>query len=461
MSQSYQPIPIGGSLSDTQTATIARGCYSGTRSSTGTASVSVDPSGFEEYTPISVHKIREVPTDGQWSQIRKSGLIKMTPMRIINRRETNYLASFNLNATNVKLVLRAEPDSLSAGSCVLCANPNGIVYKDAVASVDYDHQGDFNYWRSLYPSAPYLKIGANFSDSEIEAAKSAAFSELFQAYNLGEELYELRETIALLRSLLLDGAKIISKFKRQFDKDPAAGQKALADIWMTFRYGIMPIIYSIQDIQDLIKSKGRFRTIRKTVTPEDDRSVSLPTSGCYFYDTGVDSSIIRITAKGAWATELSRISDTVNINPFTTAAAVYPWALVVRWFFNINTWIDAQLKSSTTSALQHVGCVAVKTTYDIKTYFHMEHDSRIISYFDGTSGSCGNQFYVPHGPNEYGRLVSQTQLVRESTEDSYERYLYSPTDTKLVYNPHITWQRIVDGLIMGSRPVSKLLRSIK
>lgn len=412
------------------------------------------PSGeLRTYTPENKNSWRSASTDGSWSSVKKSGSIKMTPMSVGETSEQNYIGSASRSSYVGVLCPAGKPYGKVNGKCTKCVSRHIDYYSD-VAHVDYIEQGDLVYWKERFPNLPHITLGHDYNWRNVEAQKAAAYQELFQAYNLGEELVEMRSTVKQIGDLIKSAVKVIRDYKRLSTlKDP----KAQADAWLTYRYGIMPIVYSIQDLTKLMSSQGNYRTVRKTVRPKYNSKPPLPPS-C-FYDEGTDGTTIRITAKGRWATSEARISDLVNVNPLTTAATVYPWALVVRWFFNVNSALDTWVKSATTSALEYGACVATRTSKQIDTHLRFTDDQTIRLFYDGHSGSCGPNWFRAFDET-YGSVVKQSMLLRSYTENSYRRELFFPSDVQLVWNPVITPSRLIDAISFALGVNNRSLRSI-
>jgi hypothetical protein len=410
------------------------------------------------YTPFLTSQSRSAPQDGNWSQIKKSGQIKMTPMSAAQSKTENFLGSVTKHMSTYDVGQDGTTKAKVNGSCKKCITPR-VARAFSQADVDVTQQGDLSYWKEQYPDVPHSRVGFEMDDSSIERAKSSCFQELFQAYNLGEEIYELRDSLRTLADTIPRAVKVLKKHKpKNLQNRSSEGAIDASDAWLSFRYGLMPIMYSIQDVMKLIQSEGKYRTARRSVksTPIID---SIPSSGVYFYDTGSVDQTVRFTAKGRWSTPESRILDTININPFTTAAAVYPWALVVRWFFNLNSAIDAYVKSLTTSAQQYVGCMSVKTVRNVTTSLHIEHDSRWRYYFNGNSAGCGDGFY-PAFERSGGSLQNFDLTLKRVESETYVRTLISPTDVKIVFDPNLSFTRLVDGLSFLTQRNKRLLRGL-
>lgn len=153
--------------------------------------------------------------------------------------------------------------------------------------------------------------------------------------------------------------------------------------------------------------------------------------------------------------------DRVNINLLTTFTAVLPWSMVIRWFFNVQSFIDARVKSLTSLALEQHNCVAIREKRNSFTYLCANRGYQNERVFDPGDSGCGLGYY---GVEEFGIFSDfrpQRILLAHHSVDNYTRYLYKPSDVQLVYNPYMTWKRAIDSLILAKGPLSKLLRSLK
>lgn len=458
----YLPIPEATNRTHSVTAYTAETECEPSFTVTATASFS-KPQSTVPLTKMSDVDIYEVnrPIDGKWHEIKESGSIKMTPMSIKKEKHTYFVAGLRRPFIDHCFAKTARPARKINGTCVNCISNDNYVIKLAIVEGSYVEQGDLSYWKTKYPHAPHIGVQTVLDSSKIEAAKAQVYSDLFQQWNLGEELVELRETISGVSKLTKEAVSLILNARKTINGLLERGlKKEAANRWMEFRYGIMPIIYSIQDIVALKGATGLYRTSRSAVYPDEVSSSEAP-SGAYFEDVG--SSILKcsVTAKARWASQEMKQLDLININPLTTALEVYPWAMVVRWFFNVSTFINSRIKSLTSLALEHHACVAIREKMEYGTYLNV-HEGYHKHIFDvGDSPTCGKGFWGYYDFGIHSDFTPQRVLLSWISKDNYTRYLYQPSDVKLVFNPHISWQRSVDGVILGWGQLSKLLRRLK
>lgn len=120
---------------------------------------------------------------------------------------------------------------------------------------------------------------------------------------------------------------------------------AAAQVWMTYRYGIMPLVYSIGDALDFLASKGFFRTIRKR---EDDTvtvNVGSSTHTVAIQDRCWGKMSIDLT-KESWTNGLSA-------NPITTAWELTPLSFVVDWAINVGDLLAALVPPSEAKEIKY------------------------------------------------------------------------------------------------------------
>lgn len=460
----YLPIPEGVNASDS--VTVSRptlDCGGTAMSSTVTVNFSVPKSSvsLEKKNDSILYEIYR-PTDGQWSKVKESGSIKMTPMSIKNERTIYHIGQVDVPYIAWKHARMSHVSVRLNGVCTTCGGVAWHDQKAAIVKGSYVEQGDLDYWKSKYPDAAHYKCGVKYLDqNKLEAAKSEALAELYQGYNLGEEIAELRETILGVTKLLKEGISMILKFRSTINSLLRKGKTAEASSrWMEFRYGIMPILYSVQDLLEL-NSEGKYLTTRRTVYPEVEMDESELGETPYFETVGFHELRATITSKAKWASSGLKNLDRVNMNLLTTTTAVLPWSMVIRWFFNVQSYLDVKVKSLTTLAQEERCCIAIREKKELGTYLCVTtgyQNQHIVD--DGYSSLCG-YIYPVTDFGTFTDLRPQRVLLSMETVDNYNRYLFNSSDVKMVFNPYISWQRAVDSLIMAMRPLSKLLRRLK
>lgn len=126
----------------------------------------------------------------------------------------------------------------------------------------------------------------------------------------------------------------------------------LAELWMSFRYGIMPIVYSVNDAVAVLEQKGVFRTIRRSmpssvVVPINGVNVPIPFTERYWGKARVDMD--------------SGAAD-LQLNLLATAWEVVPLSYVLDWVFNVGDFLSALLPPSGAQEIKHTYSWRAKAT---------------------------------------------------------------------------------------------------
>lgn len=121
---------------------------------------------------------------------------------------------------------------------------------------------------------------------------------------------------------------------------------AIADVWLTFRYGIMPNVYLIQDIAKTSQSVGtdflRFRgQVQSKV--KFDPLINLPPDWSCNWHIPVEG---RVCIKRSYSIGGAELKDLLGANLFVTAWELVPLSFVVDWFINIGDAIGALISPS-------------------------------------------------------------------------------------------------------------------
>lgn len=379
---------------------------------------------------------------GSFSKIVKSGKVKMTPMTVRNERIVNYLGSLDRN-------------SYLYYEWCNC----GLRYDLYDLNSSWTEQGDLNYWRSVYPDVEFYKATLDHREAAVERAKLSAYSGVQTTYQAGAELGELAlsiEEIANILRAVHHPLNAYREFARSL-KGVSGSRRAhlLGKKWLEYRYAIMPLAYSAQDILSLIKNRKRkYKTTRRTVTGtvEDSKEGGAET---YFYQVASGSIETYVTCKGVWESAASRTYSQIDLNLFTTAWELLPLSFVVDWFIGVGDYIEALAKSVTGTG-NITSCVAVRENYQVDTFLH-SHDVQTV-HITGSNTTCSA------GPRTWdvyrGDIITTDLLLRRVEVNNYHRVLFQPSDLKLSLSPFLDWKRTLDGAALSIRPLQRALRRL-
>lgn len=110
---------------------------------------------------------------------------------------------------------------------------------------------------------------------------------------------------------------------------------ALASVWMNFRYNIMPVVYTIEDLQELADS---YYAMFKTVRDKFANSFQVELEGwTNSHDVGLRHTCVikRLIDPNV------RFSSLTKANFLSTAYELIPLSFVLDWFINVGDLISA------------------------------------------------------------------------------------------------------------------------
>lgn len=315
---------------------------------------------------------------------------------------------------------------------------------DMNANEDYVNQRD-------------IDVAVNEACKEVVTSLTSSFDFLTAM----AEAKETMETILLLLKAVRSPLKTLFKaVKGRSGSNKLANiHKTATNAWMLYRYGVMPIMYQIQDAVNLLKDlKHKFYTCRatrtlafKTHVPAKLPEAPLRTDEitvCYYTKK---QTTIKITATGKAFFEnvFQRFIDQVTINPALTLWELIPFSFVVDWFVDVGGTIECWTAGAYNAAAQQAFCYAIKREEVIEHYSYVVQNQKITRTVDH------------YGTASYGDVRSEHLLLAREYKDLYDRHVFTPGDIKLFINPFMNWKRWLDSYVLSLKPACKALRNIK
>lgn len=271
-------------------------------------------------------------------------------------------------------------------------------------------------------------------------------------YDIVEELVQTR------------GGPRIRKRKQWFtyyewEGKPTSLAELSAKAWMTYRYGIMPILYSLQDISGVINQKYANKIVWETtkkreVTSLDDTSVIGKFGGNHSAARVPlimrrDCKLIqRVFIKTKYNVGQLK-SKQLGFNPVLTAWELVPFSFVADWLAHIGDMIMA----------------LTPTCYEERAITYSEHISCDIGYASGPLPAV-------HINGDYTTKVESASLKWDAFEESYQREVIVDNVLDFITLPvglETNWKRELDAFALAyllikpdlSALDSKLLRKRK
>lgn len=445
-------IPYGGTCSGSYT-------YSGGNAGSVPTPVTV------AYAPRVTSQSIYNPTKGSkrnWEMIKKSGQISMTPYSRSRRTIEQFV---------VERQFRFRTWPWFAAWCGnVCGGKVELGPKDRYWT-QRDHIGSLSSISSVDETGPTY---ANFADEVADAITSTqqeAYANALSTYDLLTELAEGKETLSYLLGKVSGASGVLRKFastdeetyrrargltSKQMLKSSDKALRRLGSRWMEYRYAIMPLIYSLKDVNELLAKRDTiYKTERSKQKVHHDftRDEALPAPwGVFTYSRcDLDATVASTVKLGYDRGALQRVLSQTAFNPFKTAWELIPYSFVVDWFLNVGDIITSQ--TSINLASQTVCCTSVKKR-EIKEIWLYDKSSDTSTASRSATPCGGAQSF------NYVHTRDVEQVLQRTTVESYGRFLWSKPSPKLVFDPYLNWKRTIDGLVLAYQPTKKLLRSL-
>lgn len=416
------------------------------------------------YTPLVTYQSVYDPTKGSrrnWKAIKESGQISMTPYSRSRRTIEQFV---------VERPFRFCKWRWCATWCDQTCGGTVGPFPVFRYWTQRDHIGSLsNIPLTDQTASTYANYESEVADA-IAATQQEAFANAMSTFDLLTELAEGKETLSYLLGKVSGASEVLRKFAstdeeayrrarglsaKQLLKSSDRALRRLGSRWMEYRYAIMPLIYSLKDINELLaKRNAVYKTerSRKKVHHSYTRDSVTPKSDVYLYAVcDLDATITSTVKLGYNRGALQRVLSQTSFNPFKTAWELIPYSFVVDWFLNVGDVISSQTSINLSS--QTACCTSVKRRETKEIWIcDKSVDISTKSISASPCREAQNLKYV------HPRNVEQ--VLERTTVESYDRFLWSKPTPKLVFDPHLNWKRFIDALVLAYQPTKKLLRSL-
>lgn len=370
--------------------------------------------GWEDVSPP------EEPVQ-KWSEIRKSGRIKMTAY---------YHKKVELNRFDIYL------PRMSAAANV-CRNDDQTNQSQGIATQSWEQ---LLIWNSSGVGAGQpINVGTLFTEAARCRSRVAAalFDKVQSSYDPMTELAEFKQLVSFVRGLLEKLTDILGIIKR---KEYLSW--SLADLWLAFRYALMPIVYSIGDIQRLVDQIGRrqeFFVFRTGETISSSRPASIPEGlSCYQEGTIEIRGVCRrrLSLRGELR-GLQILLDRCSFNPIKTGWELVPFSFVIDWFLNLGSWLTSLMWVDWSS--ESKATISERRRYIEFTVYRDK--AGVQAYWPSSS-------LVAPGQLAYSWSTDQEYLLQRQKFDEYDRSIHQLQDFNPGVDVYLNWKRFIDSIAL-------------
>lgn len=323
-----------------------------------------------------------------------------------------------------------ETKTFQNGAVKCIVLENGWYVARAYTTVLYEYGGKYNVVSGRLPSSSsVIKAFQTFMDSLDQDCNLTMSTYSDANRKTVDALTAMAETPETLRSII--NACLISlrmykearnKAFRIYNKGKGNSnsatarknliemQDAISDVWLNYRYNIMPNVYLIQD---LIKTyeQGASEFFRYRNTLRATSLFDIPIEG-YITREDVDvthRSLVKRLVKTSGSFSYERLH--MSFNPAVTAWELLPLSFVWDWFFTIGDYIAAMSGPPQ-------GTFKEGTTYSFKV-----EDSLTFKHPDGSI------------------FVADFSCYRRRSIDPANSF-------RITYNPNLNWKRSLDAIAL-------------
>lgn len=421
--------------------------------------------GTRTYEPVVLSQSSSNPSKGMkrnWTKIKRSGEISMTPYSRSKTVDEYFVVSRDFRSVD----WRRKTGTCRATGSPVCVFDGGAEQVRATWTQNDDFhslsESDIVHTRVLQE---WADLQGQVSDA-ISTTQQAAFAEALSTYDILTQIAESKETLGYLTSKVSEAAESLRKFAHADESTHKRARTLTAkqmlgsadklfrkfgSRWMEYRYAIMPLIYSVQDVLELVANREAvYKSGRSQVTIDIDFPSDVSSNFQTYERVFGDVKIRSLTKVGYDSGALQRMFSQVKFNPFTTAWELVPMSFVVDWFLNVGDAINSATAIDFSS--QRRGCTSVKYSYVDEIRLLDTRDLTVHKTFSHVA--CGDLRV-----SDSHKMDVDALLMRRTTE-SYNRFLYDRPTPKIVFDPYLSWKRMIDAVVLGYQPTKKLLRSL-
>lgn len=196
------------------------------------------------------------------------------------------------------------------------------------------------------------KLQYSVTNSDLDRVCTEASTKVMASRASGtlwETVAELDKTVAMFSQPIAKYAKLLSGAERAFRQGrlSRATAEASAQAWLTWRYGITPLLNDIKNIQDNLKKQlGRHRGTTRSFAQETGQTTVVGSGTYGVIKVNWQCQVTDVMSIRAWSLDDYTL-DALNQFGFTTKGLLTlpweltPYSLVADWFVNFGDFLGA------------------------------------------------------------------------------------------------------------------------
>lgn len=309
---------------------------------------------------------RETVSNPSFNKRKMQGEIIVSPMKVGKLTIVEYPYTVNPSTVELHQQHRSLPGDPNFSTKTLLGRTVSIVSGKYVSGTWYAQGARTLGSAKLYMPFDKSRYTALLSAGEISdklvVDTAASLNEV--TLDLLTNLAELPETVKMVQDILgfagnkLKAFKTAEKrlkkklLKQGVPQNELQAADALASLWLQFRYGIMPVYYTLQDIKNVLKDKFAAEYVKESKTLNH---ILEPEQGFQ----GAISSVSSCWMKRRFdpTDSSAQFRRVFGVNPLVTAWELTTLSFVVDWFVNVGDVI---------STLSPIPSLEEKATYSWK-----------------------------------------------------------------------------------------------
>jgi hypothetical protein len=345
-----------------------------------------------------------------------------------------------------------------------------------VSEASWTEQGHSGHWFAAFPSIQTFGGNVSYADALSKAVTSTQTSVVAKTRNefdLLTTLGEMRETLNYLSQTINTASGLVKKFSnasggpsnvasfssmRPRDALRSSNRtiQSMGNRWMEYRYAIMPLVYTVQDLLKVLGKQGILFAGYHSFENIPIIPIGVPNGVPDIYLERSVTGNILVASHAKCRYDKFGINGytwaTLGLNPLSTAWELVPLSFVVDWFINVGDYIRAS--TSPDFSLESKFCTSIKLNLREETWLNMKGTDS-FSFSRGAS-PCGAAFTLTRSHN-----WSKRGLLTVKTTESLHRSLFTPSDVGLTIQPNfMNWKRWIDAFVLSHQRAKSVFRSI-